>query len=504
MVKVKRKLMKGVSGARVQSGWFSGAVVLIGLGRFGREVAVDTSRFVFELMGSYDKEWRNLQRAFSQLIRELQASHGAFQRTLRLGHIWQTFGRMIVSYRLYSITSLLYPEQENRKRLEKLHAVHARRYAQDAVKLKGALLKIGQFASTRMDLLPKPYVKAFSKLQDSVPPVKFPLIEQHITQELGTDLNEVFSFFDPAPVAAASIGQVHFAALKNGQPVAVKVQYPGIEKVVKDDLWVLMEILGTVEKMYPVQLAYIARELCEYVEQELDYLNEAKNLKFFGRIFEENPDVIVPEVVGGLTTKRVLVMKRVDGIKITDWLERQPDPSARKRLLRTLLGAYCCQILRHGAFQADPHPGNFLVTEDGKLAMVDFGCCKIFDEKIRKGFFDLAGAILTQNPDAMEQSLKTLGFKLKQSKKLKETLQKLGILFMEVFMDKSVDSRAEMQKEFSSVLGDLKENPFTRIPQDFVLLGRVFASLGGMLEKYTPGERYEDVILPYLAENALV
>ncbi len=473
--------------------------VMLGMGQFGKEIVVDSSKFLVEFFGTYEKEWRALQRAFTEVAIELAARRYIFRRTYRMAVMWQAFWRMIWSYRMYKIKSPLYDEQQNKLRLAKLHEEHAQKFVQSAMHLKGALLKIGQFASTRMDLLPAPYVKSLSQLQDSVPPVDFSLIERQIKVSLGAEINEVFSSFDEEPVAAASIGQVHYAVLRDGREVAVKIQYPDIERVVKDDLWVLLEVMDKLEKMYEgVKVVWIARELSKYIEQELDYLQEAKHLKTFKKIFENNANVIVPDVIDEYTTKEVLVMERVHGKKITDWLDGEASLDERKALIRTMLDAFCFQILRHGAFHADPHPGNFLVTEDRKLVMVDFGCCKIFDEKVRKGFQGLAQAIISQNVDEMKKSFKAIGFKMKRGKSYEETIKKLALLFLEVFMDRSKLGDAQIKNEFGAIATEIKNNPFEKIPQDFVLLGRVFTSLGGLLEKYTPGERYEDVMLPYL------
>lgn len=472
--------------------------VMLGMGKFGKEIVVDSSKFLVEFFGTYEKEWKAIQRAFAEAAFSVMASRYVFRRTARMAKIWQAFWRLVWSYRMYKITSPLHSDEENKIRLNNLHEYHAHKYAESAIKLRGALLKIGQFASTRMDLLPAPYVKGLSQLQDSVPPVEYSLIEQQIENSLGARVDEIFASFDTEPVAAASIGQVHFATLKDGREVAVKIQYPGIEQIVKDDLWVLMQIMEKVEKIYEVKVAWIAKELCKYIEQELDYLNEAQNMKRFRGIFKDKADVIVPNVLDEYTTREVLVMERIEGKKITDWLDKEPSPEARKALLRTVLDAFCFQILRHGAFHADPHPGNFLVTEDRKLVMVDFGCCKIFDEKVRKGFNGLAQAIISQNVDEMKKSFKAIGFKMKRGQSHQETIKKLALLFLEVFMDRSEFGGAEIKNELGAVASEIKNNPFDKIPQDFVLLGRVFTSLGGLLEKYTPGERYEDVMLPYL------
>lgn len=468
--------------------------LFFGAGRMGKEMLVDGGRMLREFSTTYERELRGLRRVLGELFRELQHGSDTVRRTWRMAAIWESLWRMMTAYRWHALTAPLYEEEERRERLEALHARHASRFSRQAIRMKGALLKLGQFASTRVDALPAPYVRELSRLQDQVPPVPAWVVRDQIERELGRPLDAIFSTFEEEAVAAASIGQVHRAKLRDGRKVAVKVQYPGIEKLVRDDLWVVGEVLEKVEAVYRVPVANIGPELVRYVEAELDYEQEAMMMERFRRVLESKGRVIVPRVYRDLCTDRVLVMEWMEGKKITEWME-EADLEARKRLMRTLLDAFCFQILVKGAFHADPHPGNFLVTADERLALVDFGCCKILDEHVRSDFFALGRAVMSKDIEEMKASLKRLGFEIQEGSEA--SLQKIGLLFMSVFMNPE-EAQAVTEEDLASVLQGLKGSPFHQVPPDFTLLARVFVSLGGLLRKYTPGELYADCMFPYM------
>lgn len=249
--------------------------------------------------------------------------------------------------------------------------------AADLERMGPTFIKLGQLLSTRADLLPPPYIEALSRLQDDVEPFGFDEVERIVTQELGLRLTRAFREFDPVPVAAASLGQVHRAVLRSGRDVAVKVQRPGIRARIAEDLDALAELAELADRHSGLARRYqvedVLAEFRKTLLAELDYRTEAQNLGTLRRNLAEFERIRVPEPVLDYVTSRVLTMQYVTGRKITalGGLARlEADLAA---LAEEIFRAYLKQILVDGFFHADPHPGNVLLTHDDRLALIDVG-----------------------------------------------------------------------------------------------------------------------------------
>lgn len=249
--------------------------------------------------------------------------------------------------------------------------------ADDLEAMGPTYVKIGQVLAGRPDLLPDAYLKALERLQDRVKPFSYDEVEQIVMSELGVRISKAFSRFDIEPMAAASLGQVHFAQLRDGRPVVVKVQRPGIRQQIANDFEVLGEIATFLDthtamgKRY--RFATVLEEFRRTILQELNYLNEAQNLTKVGENLQEFPLILVPQPVSDYTTSSVLTMDYVRGRKVTSL-----SPLARldldgSPLIDELFRAYLKQVLVDGLFHADPHPGNVFITDDGRLALLDLG-----------------------------------------------------------------------------------------------------------------------------------
>ncbi|MFL6196891.1 MAG: ABC1 kinase family protein [Thermoanaerobaculia bacterium] len=284
------------------------------------------------------------------------------------------------------------------------------RLARDLESLGPTFIKLGQLLSTRSDLLPTPYLDALARLQDKVEPFSFAEVEEIVSTELGVRMSKAFGEFDSVPVAAASLGQVHRAQLRDGRPVAVKVQRPGIQKVILEDLDAFAQIATVVDKHTEMGRRFAFQDMLEEFRKtllrELDYRREALNLVTLANNLREYPRLVIPRPVDDYTTARVLTMDYVRGTKITELSPLARIDLDNRGLAEDLCRAYLDQILVDGFFHADPHPGNLLITEDGRLALLDLGMVARIDPAMQEQLLKLLLAISDgQGQQAAEISL---------------------------------------------------------------------------------------------------
>ena len=269
--------------------------------------------------------------------------------------------------------------------------------AADLERMGPTFIKLGQLLSTRADILPPPYLDSLARLQDSLDPFPFEIVRETIEDELEVRLSRVFDDFDENPMAAASLGQVHAATLRGGRPVVVKVQRPGIRRQVFDDLEVLGNVAERVEMHTEQGRLFAVTDLLEQFRRslldELDYRKEATNLVRLRDIAAGRPQLVVPAPYDDFTTGRILTMDRIEGRKVTELsgLARLDVDGAA--LARALFEAYLDQILVHGFFHADPHPGNVLLTPDGRLGLIDLGMVARVTPEVRDRLIRLLLAV---------------------------------------------------------------------------------------------------------------
>ncbi len=251
------------------------------------------------------------------------------------------------------------------------------RFAKDLEALGPTYIKIGQLLSTRADLLPTPFLEALARLQDNVAPFPFEQVEEIVTSELGVRISKGFASFDREPLAAASLGQVHRATMRDGRAVAVKVQRPKIREQIVTDLEALLQMAEFADKHTEAGrkcgYAQIVEEFRKSLLRELDYRQEAKNQATLRENLAEFKHIVVPQVIEDYSTAIVLTSEFVKGSKITDMGPFAQTPVDGARLADELFRAYLQQILVDGFVHADPHPGNLILTEDGRLALLDVG-----------------------------------------------------------------------------------------------------------------------------------
>jgi len=396
-----------------------------------------------------------------------------------------------------------------------------------AIDLGGLFLKAGQYLSARSDMLPRPFGEQLERLQDRVPPHPYRVVRRCIEEELGAPPEELFKHFWRRPIASASLAQVHRAVLADGRHVAVKVQRPEAEAQVLADLRNLRRALATIERIEGnIGLGAALEEMGEAVPRELDFRLEAANARRLGQILEELPRIRVPEPFEDLTTRRVLVTEFVSGIKVTDLRRLRRAGIDPERVTATLVEAYGAQILRHGFFHGDPHPGNLLVGADEEgfwLAFVDFGLVQEVPPHFRRDAESLAIGLLQADPQRVARGLQSLGLRIAASSPGEsppgaaisspeasgpggsETLTRAAELMIEFVRiqtrrDEDPENAAQRIREIGEELATmLRDDPDIQLPPYLWSLVRVLGLLSGVSAKL--GVRLDLVhgLLPFLA-----
>ncbi|MCS7171504.1 MAG: AarF/UbiB family protein [Aquificaceae bacterium] len=349
-------------------------------------------------------------------------------------------------------------------------------------------IKIGQILSTRPDILPESYISELSKLQDSVPPADPKSIRHVLEAELGKGVEELFSYFEEEPLASASIGQVHRALLKSGERVVLKVQKPHVEKEIEEDLAVLEELVQAASKREIGRrwdVKSLLEEFSYAIRNELDYVREGRNCDTFRKNFKDYEGVYIPRVYWEYTTKRVLCLEYVEGIKISNIQELSTKGYDLALLAKRGARIYIRMIFRDGFFHADPHPGNFLVTKDGSIALLDHGMVGTISNMDRLNLFQLMYGIVKNDLDLVMDALYDLGVSAKTER---ETFlrRELEILFSYYFMQPIKEIK------LSKVVNDTLRLSYKynmKLPSDLFLLLKTLALAEGVATRLDPNFR---------------
>lgn len=420
---------------------------------------------------------------------------GAYERLWRFLTVMSLAVRIYVGYKSIQLWSRYVTNATADERYRRQDLRAARALYRTAVKLEGLLIKACQFIATRADILPDEWVETLSVLHDRVPARSFEMIRTQIESELGRPLEEIFPFFDQQPIASASLAQVHEARLRDGRRCAVKVQYPGIEARVDADLRNLMlvlRILAWLESDFDFRV--VAREMLKYVPMELDFVNEGRNCERIGANFAARGDVLVPRVYWQFSSRRVLTMEFMEGVKITGLERTEID---RHQVAQTLVEVYCAQILRDGFFQADPHPGNILVQPGPKLVLLDFGLAKDFPPAFREGMVRLTLAILTSDQQGIVKAFAELGF-ITRNGSLDGMVKVSDLLIGNAIKRGKSYADQDLMKEISDELPRaLRANPIVEVPGDILLVSRVMGMLSGLGKSLDSKVDVMQTMMPY-------
>jgi predicted unusual protein kinase regulating ubiquinone biosynthesis (AarF/ABC1/UbiB family) len=375
-----------------------------------------------------------------------------------------------------------------------------------AVKEDVLLIKLGQFLSTRVDLLPERAITILRTLQDDVPPAPFDQIVEVIESELGKPIAEVFSVLEHTCTAAASLGQVHRAVLAaTGETVAVKIQRPHIEQMVKLDLralrWVVWGITRLVGPNNVIDLRGFYYEFERTLYEELDYIREAANAKRFQALFKDDPTIGIPRVYDEYVSRRVLVLEWVEGITIDDCAALDASGVDRRELARCTVNAYFYQFFEMGFFHADPHPANLLVTAgldgDGPMiTLVDFGMVGSYTQPMRHAMKEAFLAVLSRDAGSLVLALSELGF----------VSDRANPASLERALSRLLDRYAGMtlgeveEVGLGSILQDIGHLLYgqpLRIPAQFALTGRAIGLVMGVATELDPEFDFIAVATPY-------
>ena len=423
---------------------------------------------------------------------------GLFTRAYRFASLVSVAARIYGGYKSAQLWSRWTGNSNREGRYRRQDERAARTLYRSAVRLEGMLIKACQFIATRADVLPEAYVRTLSSLHDHVPPQPFEVIRAEVERELGRPLAEIFIEFDPVPIASASLAQVHRAILPDGRRCAVKVQYPGIEGLVRADLRNLAFILRVLARIEPdYDFRAIAREALRYVPMELDFEHEAENAETVRRNLESRTDVVVPLMYREFSTRRVLTMELMEGVRITDLAGLERAGIDRHAVAQTVMELFCEQVLRDGFFHADPHPGNILVQPGPRLVLLDFGLAKDLPAEFRAGIVRLTFSILTSDRDGTIRAFEQLGFRTRDGSP--GTLVKLAdaMLGNTVRRGKSYADK-ELIKAFADDLTPaLRANPIVEVPGDVMLVMRVMGLLSGLSHTLDSQVNLYATIMPY-------
>ncbi|MBV1817979.1 AarF/ABC1/UbiB kinase family protein [Anaerosalibacter bizertensis] len=360
-------------------------------------------------------------------------------------------------------------------------------------------IKIGQILSTRPDILSKEYILELQRLQDDVKPEKFEMVKNAIESELNNSLEENFAIFEEEPIASASLSQVHYAELKTGEKVVVKVQRPNAKKMMMADIDILRKLAPFIN-LTPTGSAMDAKEVIEELaaatKKELDFINEAKNTKCFR---EKNKDVkfiLCPKIYEDYCTEKIIVMDYIEGIKIDNIDKLKEEGYDLKDLATKLTYNYFKQIFEDGFFHADPHPGNIFLC-GRKIGYIDFGLMGVLDDNLRKKFNDFLEAVANRDVNLMTKSVMKIGQKRGpvDRSRLYEDIE----IIYDQYIEESIQD-FDLPQIIEEIFKVCKDNNIY-MPKDITLLVKGLMTIQGLIAKLDSEINIMDIALPYVKEH---
>ncbi|MDH6098979.1 AarF/ABC1/UbiB kinase family protein [Anabaenopsis sp. FSS-46] len=369
-------------------------------------------------------------------------------------------------------------------------------------KLGPAYIKIGQALSTRPDLVPPAYLEELTRLQDQLPPFPNAIAYQFIEEELGAPPEEIYAQLSEQPIAAASLGQVYKGKLKTGEEVAIKVQRPDLREAITIDLFILRQLAAWVKnkvKRIRSDLVGILDELGDRIFEEMDYIHEGENAERFFELYGHIKDIYIPKIYWEYTNRRVLTMEWISGTKLTQTAEINAQGIDARYLIEVGVQCSLRQLLEHGFFHADPHPGNLLATPEGKLAYLDFGMMSQVQPPQRYGLIEAIVHVVNRDFEGLANDYVKLDFLSPDT-----DLTPIIPAFARVFADAQGASVADLNiKSITDELSALMyEYPF-RVPPYYALIIRSLVTLEGIAIYIDPNFKVLSEAYPYVAKRLL-
>lgn len=424
---------------------------------------------MFTSLQSFSKNPKELWEMREQLWGGWQGIYNTYGKSGRYIGAVQTILKLIGRYQIFKFQASSLSDEERREREQQLHEQNAQELAVLCRKQGGAWIKAAQFISCHASGLPAVYSNALTELQDQAESIPWEQMVPVLEAEWGEQWQARFSTIEPIPLATASIGQVHKAQMSYGPVVALKIQIPEVTAVIQADLKFFEAIAPLLNhQIETLDMEQIVRELSKSILKELDYFHEASNLtQFFGCY--QNQQWEYPILLKDLLTSRTLGMYFIEGLPIRQFLAEVP--SAAESVLKELAHSFLKQIFLNGLFHADPHPGNFFVTPQGKIALLDFGAVAELTQAETQAYREVLMALLLEQFDTIEMLLPKAGFVTPHPEKLKA-----------LFSQKKSEEYNELTKMqfYMEVMRQAK----IQIPDNFVLMARVLVVIGGLLRQH--------------------
>ncbi|MBL4608240.1 MAG: AarF/ABC1/UbiB kinase family protein [Pseudomonadales bacterium] len=434
----------------------------------------------------------------------------SYERSRSLKIYWITF-LVMGSFIKFKILSQILGDKWRNKHLTLVIVKNARRVKEAIIEAKGLFIKVGQLISMMGSFLPAEFRQELESLQDHIPASSPSQIRQRITSELGAPPEELFEYFNPQPIASASLAQVHEATLKSGENIALKVQHIDIEHTAQQDLKTFKRILTLINIVMGVRglLSYHS-QIHAMILEELDFTQEATNLKKISKNFQGNKEVKFPKTYDKYCTKHIIATEFINGVKPTNIRALEKFGIDKETLARKILTAYCEMFIKHGLYHADPHPGNFLIQQDGTPVFIDFGAVASLSPSMKEGIPMLLNAEIQQDNKKLISILRSMGFITPFGED--ETLLKLIELYQQRLHTRShledltlEHIMNEMSGDWTSIFDFTKLGISTgelissfQVPMDWVLLHRTLALLVGLATDLAPDLHPAPIIKPYL------